>query len=169
MGKGMGGHQSAVAFKDEWLTPPHILRAFGPFDLDPCAPVMPRPWNIADVHYTVEDNGLIQKWQGLAFVNPPYGRDVAPWMRLCALHKRAIGLIFARTDTQQWFDHVWPSAKGILFLKGRLYFHHRDGTRAKMNGGAPSALIGFDEFTADLIEERAATHGVAGKFIRLNG
>ena len=25
---------------DEWLTPPHVLQALGPFDLDPCAPVM---------------------------------------------------------------------------------------------------------------------------------
>lgn len=27
---------------DIWLTPPHILDALGPFDLDPCAPD-PRP------------------------------------------------------------------------------------------------------------------------------
>lgn len=39
----MGGHQSAAMLKDEWLTPPHILRALGPFDLDTCAPVN-RPW-----------------------------------------------------------------------------------------------------------------------------
>ena len=29
--------------KNEWLTPPHILRRLGPFDLDPCAPIN-RPW-----------------------------------------------------------------------------------------------------------------------------
>jgi hypothetical protein len=26
--------------KDEWLTPPEIIRALGPFNLDPCAPVV---------------------------------------------------------------------------------------------------------------------------------
>lgn len=33
----MGSHQSAVNKSDVWLTPPHILRALGEFDLDPCA------------------------------------------------------------------------------------------------------------------------------------
>ena len=32
--------------KDEWLTPPNILRALGAFDLDPCAPEK-RPWEMA--------------------------------------------------------------------------------------------------------------------------
>ena len=35
---GVGTHQSAAMKNDEWLTPPHVLRALGPFDLDPCAP-----------------------------------------------------------------------------------------------------------------------------------
>ena len=35
---------------DEWLTPPEIIRALGPFDLDPCAPVN-RPWDTANDHY----------------------------------------------------------------------------------------------------------------------
>ena len=25
--------------KEEWLTPPEIVAAFGPFDLDPCSPI----------------------------------------------------------------------------------------------------------------------------------
>lgn len=35
--------------KNEWLTPPHILRRLGPFDLAPCAPIN-RPWNTAEHH-----------------------------------------------------------------------------------------------------------------------
>lgn len=34
----MGGHHSAAARKDEWLTPQHVLHALGPLDLDPFAP-----------------------------------------------------------------------------------------------------------------------------------
>lgn len=31
--------------KDEWLTPPAIIKALGEFDLDPCAPVgWQTPW-----------------------------------------------------------------------------------------------------------------------------
>lgn len=37
---GFGGHERPFrGDTDEWLTPPHILRALGDFDLDPCSPV----------------------------------------------------------------------------------------------------------------------------------
>ena len=46
-GGGMGGHHAPVkGAKDEWITPPFITQALGPFDLDPCAPV-DAPWPIA--------------------------------------------------------------------------------------------------------------------------
>lgn len=75
---GMGSHQSAIMGKDEWLTDPKILRALGPFDLDPCAPVS-RPWEMAKKHYTKHDNGLLQPWEGRVWCNlhmgmkRPYG------------------------------------------------------------------------------------------------
>ena len=31
---GIGGHQRTRGRTDEWLTPPAIVRALGPFDLD---------------------------------------------------------------------------------------------------------------------------------------
>lgn len=46
---------------EEWLTPPQLLRALGPFNLDPCAPVN-RPWDMAARHYTVLDDGLSKPW-----------------------------------------------------------------------------------------------------------
>lgn len=46
---GIGSHQSARMLNDEWLTPPNIIINLGPFDLDPCAPVI-RPWNTAIKH-----------------------------------------------------------------------------------------------------------------------
>jgi hypothetical protein len=57
--------------KNEWLTPPCLLRRLGPFDLDPCSPVN-RPWDTARHHYTIEDDGLQQPWFGRVFCNPPY-------------------------------------------------------------------------------------------------
>lgn len=49
----MGFHTNTEN-KDEWLTPPGVIQAIGPFDLDPCAPIS-RPWDMAAKHYTVED------------------------------------------------------------------------------------------------------------------
>ena len=59
--------------KDEWLTPPEIVKSLGEFDLDPCSPIE-RPWDTAKNHFTINDNGLIQNWFGRVWCNPPYGK-----------------------------------------------------------------------------------------------
>lgn len=138
----IGGHQSHRMGKDEWLTPPDILKALGPFDLDPCAPINP-PWPMAANHFTILDNGLAREWGGRVFCNPPYGREAASWLARCAEHRNAIALIFARTETAMFFEHVWKQADALLFIEGRLHFHHVDGRRAEANGGAPSVLIAY--------------------------
>jgi hypothetical protein len=140
----IGGHQSAAMLNDEWLTPPEILQALGPFDLDPCAPIK-RPWPMAAEHYTVEDNGLAQPWVGRVWCNPPYGLEAARWLDRMAQHGNGIALIFARTETRMFFDHVWRRADAVLFIEGRLHFHHVNGARAKANSGAPSCLVAYGE------------------------
>ncbi|MDP2141309.1 MAG: DNA N-6-adenine-methyltransferase [Gammaproteobacteria bacterium] len=158
----MGSHQSAAALKDEWLTPPHIIAALGEFDLDPCSPIN-RPWPTAAAHYTILDNGLQMPWHGRVWCNPPYGLEAAQWLARCADHGNAIALVFARTETRMFFDHVWPEAHAVLFIEGRLHFHHVDGTRAKANSGAPSVLIAYGAINAaDLRRIK-----IPGKFIRL--
>jgi hypothetical protein len=146
--------------KDEWLTPPEILRALGEFDLDPCAPVN-RPWDTAKNHYTMLDNGLVKDWHGRVFCNPPYGREAAAWLARCAAHRNTIALIFARTETAMFFEHVWLKADALLFLEGRLHFHHVDGRRAEANGGAPSVLIAYGAENADALR----TSGIRGSFM----
>lgn len=148
----IGGHHSAVALKDEWLTPPEVLRALGDFDLDPCSPIN-RPWDTAGKHYTVMDNGLEKPWSGRVWCNPPYGLEAAKWLARCAAHGNAIALVFARTETRMFFDHAWPVAKGLLFIQGRLHFHHVNGTRAAANSGAPSVLIAYDAANAEVLRE----------------
>jgi hypothetical protein len=159
---GMGTHQSARAIKDEWLTPPEIIEKLGQFDLDPCSPIN-RPWSTAKTHYTINDDGLDLPWFGRVWCNPPYGLEAAKWLDKLASHGNGIALIFARTETQMFFDHVWAKAHAILFLKGRLYFHHVDGSRASANAGAPSVLIAYGKDNIDCL----ATNNIAGQFLRL--
>ncbi len=158
----MGGHQSAAALKDEWLTPRHVLAALGPFDLDPCAPQV-RPWDTAARHYTVMDNGLAQPWEGRVWCNPPYGLEAAQWLARCADHGNALALIFARTETRMFFDHVWPKAQAVLFLEGRLYFHHVCGRRASANAGAPSVLVAYGSANAEVLKSCT----LAGRYVAL--
>lgn len=144
----MGGHQSAAMLKDEWLTPPELLAALGPFDLDPCAPVSP-PWPMAAKTYTLQDNGLKQPWDGFVWCNPPYGREAAAWLARLADHGNGLALIFARTETEMFFAHVWGKATAVLFLRGRLHFHHVNGARAAANAGAPSCLVAYGKQAAE--------------------
>lgn len=159
---GIGSHQSARMKNDEWLTPPHVLQALGQFDLDPCAPVT-RPWGMANQHYTALDNGLQQPWHGRVWLNPPYGLEAAKWLARLAEHGAGTALIFARTETEMFFEHVWHKASALLFLKGRLHFHYVDGTRAAANSGAPSVLIAYGDEDAD----RLKNCGIAGAYVPL--
>lgn len=156
----MGGHQSAVMGKDEWLTPPWLIERLGVFDLDPCSPVS-RPWDTARKHYSIFDNGLSKQWLGRVWCNPPYGTEAAVWLSRCAEHGNAIALIFARTETAMFFDHVWNRADGLLFLKGRLYFHHVSGEVAKANSGAPSVLVAYGSANAECLK----TAGLPGAWV----
>jgi hypothetical protein len=149
---------------DEWLTPPEIVKALGDFDLDPCAPVN-GPWRLATQIFTKADDGLAQEWSGRVFCNPPYGTQTRKWLNRCARHGNAVALTFARTETQMFFESVWPQAHAVLFVEGRIKFIYVSGERSRSPAGAPSILIAYDEANADALEKST----IRGKFIRLKG
>lgn len=158
---GMGGHQG-VMLNDEWLTPPEIIKALGEFDLDPCSPIS-RPWPTAALHYTIEDDGLSREWHGRVWLNPPYGPHTGTWLERLAIHGQGTALVFARTETEAWHRWVWPMATSVLFIEGRINFHHVSGAKAKKNAGAPSAFISYGQRDAELLR----TCGIAGRWIPL--
>lgn len=161
--KGIGGHQSHRMLTNTWLTPPEIIKALGEFDLDPCAaPNM--PWATAKTMFTVYEDGLTHPWIGRVWLNPPYGKELGKWMGKMAAHNNGIALIFARTETDVYFKHVWPKAYSILFIQGRLHFHDSTGNRAKANSGAPSVLISYGESNAQSISDS----GIRGKHLLVN-
>lgn len=143
MTKGIGGHQRAYRGKtDVYLTPREILEALGGFDLDPCH--LPcRPWDTAKQHFTEADDGLSKEWAGRVWLNPPYGPETGKWLSRLADHGNGIALVFARTETEMFHRYVWGEADAILFLEGRLHFHHADGSRCPFNAGGPSCLVAY--------------------------
>jgi hypothetical protein len=144
MNKGIGGHHSPRMKNDEWLTPPELIKKLGTFDLDPCAPIY-RPWDTAKFHYTIIEDGLSKEWFGRVWLNPPYGKETGKWLNKLVKHGNGIALVFARTETEMFFDYIWSRADGLLFLKGRLYFYHVNGEKAKSNSGAPSVLVAYGQ------------------------
>jgi hypothetical protein len=156
------GNESTVAATDVWLTPPWLLRQLGEFDLDPCSPV-DRPWDTAKKHYTIEDDGLAQEWQGRVWCNPPYGPPMGKWLKRLSEHPEGgLALIFARTETKVFFDYVWDRADALLFIKGRIKFHLPSGVEGG-TAGSPSVLIAYGKQEVETLEKC----GIAGKLVRL--
>ncbi len=162
MGKGFANdkHPDKESTTDTWLTPPYIIEALGPFDLDPCSPIG-RPWDTAKIHLTKEDDGLQYAWGGLVWCNPPYSQ-LADWVVKSAKYGNVIMLTYARTETIAFHSHVWPLAHSIFFFKGRIKFYRIDGTIGD-NPSAPSMLIAFNEETSFRIKNSNLT----GKYIQL--
>ena len=174
---GIGGHHSHKAGTVEWLTPPSIIAALGPFDLDPCAPAR-QPYPTAAAVYTRRDNGLLQDWgRRRVWLNPPYANgEIEKWLARMAEHDFGTALIFARTETDAFFRHVWESATALLFMRGRINFHVGEpftdektgrrfelGDRAAGNAGAPTVLCAYGVHDADVL----AACKIDGRFVPL--
>ena len=160
MNKSMGGHESPVAQTTTWLTPLHIVRALGHFDMDSCA--YPG-WETADRLVCLPEDGLAVPWEGRVWLNPPYGCEVWTWLDRLADHGHGTALIFARTETRGFVEQVWGKADAVRFLHGRLHFHRPDGTRAPSNAGAPSVLVAYGAQDARAL----ASASVPGTFLRI--
>lgn len=154
-------HVQSEDSKDEWLTPPHIITSLGFFDIDPCAPINP-PWRTAVIQYDIRHNGLKQPWWGRVWCNPPYGNQTFDWIRRCAEHGNAIALIFARTETKGFHNEIWEKADAVFFFKGRLAFHHVNGTKGA-TANAPSCLIAYGENNVEAIKKS----GLQGALVRI--
>ena len=121
----MNVHFSSKSY--EWETPQDFFlelhREFD-FTLDPCAThenaKLPK-------YYTKEENGLSKNWDGeRVFMNPPYGREVARWVKKAYESKAlVVGLLPARTDTQWFHNWIYNKAR-IRFIKGRLKFSKKN-------------------------------------------
>jgi hypothetical protein len=85
------------------------------------------------------------------------------WLEKLARHGNGIALVFARTETRMFFQHVWPVASAVLFIEGRLHFHYIDGSRSKGNSGGPSVLIAYGAENSYALK----SSGIKGKFLAI--
>ena len=140
---------------NNWSTPQWFfnrLNSIFGFTLDPCADDTNHK---CEQYYTVEDNGLTKNWGGqTVFCNPPYGRrtkdnpDQEDWIEKCwreckEHHITSVMLIPARTDTKSQHTYIFPNAKYICFVKGRLKFGDKDAAPF------PSEVVVFTEQNYD--------------------
>lgn len=144
-------HESSHNESAEWYTPPEIFDALGlTFDLDPCSPGEGRTFVPAKRHLTVADDGLTAPWEGLVFVNPPYGPHTPAWMRKAAEHGNGLALVFARTDTR-WFQEVAVTTDAMCFIAGRVRFYQGNTANRGGTPGAGSVLLAWGEVATDAL------------------
>ncbi len=131
----------------EWATPDDFFRGLDAefnFTLDPCCTVESAK---CVLYYTKADDGLSKDWSShRVFMNPPYGREIAWWMKKAYTEAQrgalVVCLVPSRTDTRWW--HEYAMRGEIRFIKGRLKFGG-----AKYGAPFPCAVVVFRPGYAD--------------------
>jgi site-specific DNA-methyltransferase (adenine-specific) len=127
-----------------WSTPQKFFDQYNQkyhFNLDVCA----LPENAkCPVYFTPDDDGLKQTWEGVAWMNPPYGSEIPKWIEKAfqeanCTKTTVVSLLPARVDTR-WFHNYIYNKCGveIEFIKGRLKFGD-----AKNSAPFPSMVVVF--------------------------
>ena len=110
--------------RQDWETPLALFyeldREFG-FTLDVCALSHNAK---CERFYDPVCNSLNQKWHGVCWMNPPYGRGIYDWVKKAYESAQegatVVCLLPARTDTR-WF-HEFCLKGEIRYLRGRVKF-----------------------------------------------
>lgn len=125
---------------DLWATPQDFFDKYNAkygFQLDVCAT---KENAKCSRYFTIDDDGLSQEWNGICWMNPPYGRNIKHWVKKAYESSlngaTVVCLLPARTDTAWWHDYC---IKGqIEFIRGRLKFGG-----SKNSAPFPSAVVTF--------------------------
>ena len=159
------------AKSQEWETPRDLFDAlweeFGGFDLDPCCrPYQYTAQRVLQAGGTIRtpgggydkeglygpEDGLTGAWGGKVYMNPPYGREIVPWIEKAVREvengnaELVVGLLPVRTDTRWWQNYIlrrvpieagyYPHTAEVRFIKGRLRFGG-----AEQGATFPSAVV----------------------------
>jgi len=154
-------HVAQNSGNNEWYTPKKFIESatavMGRIDLDPASSAIANETVKAETFYTEGENGLIQKWGGKVWLNPPYAQPAishfcdklsAEWD--AGNVDEAIVLVNNATETN-WFATLADISTAICFPKGRIRFVDPDG-----NLGAPlqgQAIIYMGENINAFIKE----------------
>ncbi len=158
-------------WSNTYLTDPNVVKALGPFDLDPCCPPK-MPWRTAKTmisHELLRGNGriavglrngdgLIEPWRGRVFMNPPY-RGVLAWAKKFAENGNGIALLNGRSSETRATQVIMERSRAIFFPLGRLTFYKVTG-KPWGQKWFPSLLIGMT--ARDAAKLRALAREIGG-------
>ena len=135
----------------EWYTPQYVFDALGTvFDLDPCSPPLEIHATPAKQHYVLPNNdGLTDSWQGLVWLNPPYGKGINLWMHKLANHNNGIALVPVTALSNKWFHEIENKLTAICFIKGRVNFKGMTNRNQAPHG---SMLLAFGQMSKVILQ-----------------
>ena len=139
-------HVAQATGENEWYTPAPYIKAavevMGAIDLDPASTDVANTIVGANKIFTIDDNGLDQRWSGRIFMNPPYSSSlIGRFAEKLATHveagdvKEAIVLVNNATETI-WFHRLISVASAICFPRGRVKFWAPGRVAAPLQGQA---------------------------------
>lgn len=129
----------------EWETPQWLfddLNTVHHFTVDVCATADNKK---CEHFFSKEDDGLSKTWEGVCWLNPPYGSEIKHWVEKAFRESRkgnckVVALLPARTDTRWFHAYIYRKAGVTIdFLKGRLKFGN-----AKNSAPFPSMVVTFN-------------------------
>lgn len=160
-----------VAKDLDYQTPRRVLDQVdaycgGQIGLDP-ASTLPNPTNARLFCAPGKMDGLEISWakppnydeefQWVVFVNPPYGKEVHPWLAKIAEeasnHVRILALLAVNRTEQQYMQDAMYQANAVCWIRKRVPFlRPTTGKPAKQNPYS-SALWGFNVDQAKFVEQ----------------
>ena len=138
---GVGRHQRS---RDDWETPEHIYRPYADryrIVLDVCANARNHK---APFWISKRENALIREWEGVWWMNPPYGRGIiGKWVQKAHQEAQAgrwgVALLPAFTGNGWWIDTVWRHYRqNVEWVRKRIHF-----VGARYNAPFWSAVVVF--------------------------
>lgn len=130
-------HVSQATGNNEWYTPPEYIEAaravMGDIDCDPASSEKANRIVKAAIFYSIEDDGLRQRWQGRVWLNPPYAQPLIMQFAQRLIDglddgvKEACVLVNNATETA-WFQMFLERAQAVCFPKGRVRFLDPEGS-----------------------------------------
>jgi len=145
-------HVAHNSGNNESYTPrPYIdaaRQAMGTIDTDPASSAIANETVGATVYFTKDDNGLIQKWHGNIWLNPPYRQPAIRLFCEAVVQKylsgeieQAVVLVNNGTETA-WGQTLLGASSAVCFPRGRIKFVDPEGkpSGAPLQGQAVAYL-----------------------------
>lgn len=158
----MATWEPSAGASDEWYTPAYVFEALGVwFDLDVAAPVDGGPHVPAARWWSASHDGLRADWNGLVWMNPPFGgrNGLVPWLDKFFNHGNGIALTPDRTSAPWWQD-ANHKADATLFIAGKVKFIRPDGSEGKSPGTGTTLFAAGDRAVSALMRAQSAGLGV---------